>query len=197
MWYCTASGFSHCTTVHCEFCLCVFWHVCLRCILTCYNSLSLLTGMDQTREGRGSPLAGASTMMMTSRYYSWLVGLTRTTTHWGTPGCWTLTPGGGGRWGRCRSKVPYYNSLIPKSFSLLVLIVWSMVTRVGKTLHESSSKWCLHEYNCIHQFQTNLTWSVQCSTNCPEQKCHYTGRHPGFYNAEWISYPNDCWLCPD
>ena len=92
---------------------------------------------------------------------------------------------------------PKYLTITPRPFSLLVLIAWSMVTRVGETLHESSSKGCLPECNCIHQFQTNLTWSVQCSTNWPEQKCHYTGRHPGFYNAEWISYPNDCgmsWL---
>ena len=57
------------------------------------------------------------------------------------------------------TKVPYYNCIIPR---LQVLIARDMV---GKTLHESSAKGCLPEYNCIHQFQTNLTWSVQCSTN--------------------------------
>ena len=57
--------------------------------------------------------------------------------------------------GPTMTKVPYYNSLILRPFSLLVLIAWGMVTRVGETLHESSSKGCLPECNCIHQFQTN------------------------------------------
>ena len=34
--------------------------------------------------------------------------------------------------GPTMTKVPYYNSLIPRPFSLLVLIAWGMVTRVGK-----------------------------------------------------------------
>ena len=34
--------------------------------------------------------------------------------------------------GPTMTKVLYYNSLILRPFSLLVLIAWSMVTRVGK-----------------------------------------------------------------
>ena len=34
--------------------------------------------------------------------------------------------------GPTRTEVPYYNSLIPRPFSLLVLIAWSMVTGVGE-----------------------------------------------------------------
>ena len=78
MWYCTASGFSHCTTVHCEFCLCV-----LTCLPEVYSDMLLFTVTSHRNgpnwRGKREPLGqwggmtmlpAASTMGMMSLYYS-------------------------------------------------------------------------------------------------------------------------------
>ena len=59
------------------------------------------------------------------------------------------------------TKVPYYNCNILRPFSLLVLIAWSMVTRVGKPCTK------VHRKDACLSATAYTSWarSVQCSTD--------------------------------